>query len=127
MEGNYIFIQDSTIRSSITNLFTKTESPILDEFIIQINQVNKDKVKELKCEGHGSWLGQIYIDGKKYWSQEEEYDEWTQTGFDVLLPSDSLKRGDLQALLTNDYDNAQKYKEDLENLQRSDKKLRQHK
>jgi hypothetical protein len=55
-----------SIKSSIGKLFgSKNETPVLDEFIIQISQVNKDKVKEVKSQGFGSWLGQIYIDEKK--------------------------------------------------------------
>jgi hypothetical protein len=38
-----------------------------------------------------------------------------------------MNRDDLKAIKSNDYGNAQKFKEDLENLQRSDKKLRQNK
>jgi hypothetical protein len=33
---------------------------------IHISKLNKEtRVKDLVCEGHGSWLGQIYIEGKK--------------------------------------------------------------
>ena len=56
-----------SIKNSIGKLFwTKEEEPVLDEFVISISQVNKDKVKEVKSKGFGSWLGQIYLDGKKY-------------------------------------------------------------
>jgi hypothetical protein len=89
--------------------------------------MNKDKVKEIKSEGHGTWLGQIYVDGKKFWSHDDEYNEWRQDGFDIVLQSDSSKRDDLIGIINNDFENAQKFKEELENLQRKDKKLREKK
>jgi hypothetical protein len=56
-----------SIKNSITKLFSSKEEDVpLDHYIIQIYQVNKTtKQKELVSEGHGSWLGQCYIDGKK--------------------------------------------------------------
>jgi hypothetical protein len=41
------------------------------------------------------------------------------------LPSDSVKREDLIALTQEDFITAQKSKDDLENMQRNDKKLRE--
>ena len=49
-------------------------------------------------------------------------DRWTQTKH--VLPSDSSKRLDLQTLLTGDVAAAQEMKVELENLQRSDAKIR---
>jgi len=55
-----------SIKSSISSLFTKSNEPVLDNFTITISKVNPStKTKEPVSEGHGSWLGQIYIDGKK--------------------------------------------------------------
>ena len=56
-----------SIKNSITGFFSsKTEEVPFDHFIIQISKLNPTtKVKDLVSEGHGSWLGQIYIDGKK--------------------------------------------------------------
>jgi hypothetical protein len=42
-----------------------------------------------------------------------------------ILPSDSVKREDLQALKQDDFVTAQKFKDDFENVQRNDKKLRE--
>jgi hypothetical protein len=56
-----------SIKNSIGKLFwSKDDTPVLDEFSINISQVGKDKTKEVKSSGNGSWLGQIYLDGKKY-------------------------------------------------------------
>ncbi len=55
-----------SLKSSIGKLFgSKNDNPVFDEFVIQISQVNKEKVKEVKSQGFGSWLGQIYLEGKK--------------------------------------------------------------
>ena len=64
------------------------------------------------------------FDDKEYWSIFDEKREWIQDGLN-LLPSDSMKREDLNAVINNDYDLAQKEKERLEELQRSDQKKRE--
>ena len=42
-----------------------------------------------------------------------------------LIPSDSAPRTDLKAISENDYTSAQKLKDEYENKQRGDKKLRE--
>eukprot|EP00826_Nyctotherus_ovalis_P037768 TRINITY_DN3473_c0_g5_i1.p1 TRINITY_DN3473_c0_g5~~TRINITY_DN3473_c0_g5_i1.p1 ORF type:complete len:416 (+),score=164.15 TRINITY_DN3473_c0_g5_i1:137-1384(+) len=73
------------------------------------------------CEGE--WLEYIIVDGEHYW--ELSKDEPAE----ILpapnpLPSDSAFRDDIQPLAKGDLETAQKAKDDLENLQRSDRKLR---
>ena len=74
----------------------------------------------------GSWLTSLYIGGEKYWT----------FGVDVpanlkkitnALPSDSTFRPDVLHLKVNDEKTAQKYKEELEAVQRKDRKLREQK
>ncbi len=61
----------------------------------------------------------------RYWSYEDTYDEWEQPEGMFIVPSDSFCRDDYNALLTpNNFAIAQKYKDDLENMQRKDKTLR---
>jgi hypothetical protein len=60
------------------------------------------------------------------WTYTDEYKPWSQENM-FILPSDSSKRKDLNALIELDYENAQKYKDEIENLQRKDKKLREAK
>ncbi len=122
-----------SIKNSIGKLFwSKDDSPVLDELSINISQVGKDKTKEVKSSGYGSWLGQIYLDGKKYlffmfrfWSYDDDYLEWSQGDVGYILPSDSFKRNDLQSIKSDEFDIAQKYKDELENTQRKDRKLRE--
>lgn len=64
-----------SVKNSITGLFkSKTENTPSDHISISISQVNSiSKQKEVICEGHGSWLGQIYIDSKKYISNNYNF------------------------------------------------------
>ena len=98
-----------------------------DEGKVEIKQVNpKTKEKEIKASGYASWLGQIFFEGKQYWSIFDNRDmKWTQDGFDYILESDSSKRLDLIALAKGDYDEAQKNKEKYEQIQREDAKRRE--
>ena len=98
-----------------------------DEGKIQIKQVNpKTKEKELKSTGYASWIGQVFFDGKQYWSVfEDENVKWGQDNIGFILESDSTKRKDLIALAKGDYDEAQKNKEQLEQIQRDDAKKRE--
>ena len=98
-----------------------------DEGKVEIKQVNpKTKEKELKATGYASWLGQIYFEGKQYWSVFDNHGmKWTQDNIGFILESDSTKRLDLIDLIKEDYDGAQKNKEKLEQLQRDDAKLRE--
>ena len=64
-----------------------------------------------------------YLPGHRYWTLlDVQPDKWVQT--QPLLPSDCSKRLDLQTLLSNDMVAAQDMKTKLENLQRSDAKIR---
>lgn len=98
-----------------------------DEGKVEIKQVNPlTKEKDLKATGYASWIGQVFFEGKQYWSVLDNQDiKWTQDNIDFILESDSSKRKDLIALAKEDFDEAQKQKEQLEQLQRNDNKLRE--
>jgi hypothetical protein len=54
------------LKGALTSIFSKADEIPLDHFIIQISQLNKEtKTKDLVSEGHGTWLGQVYVEGKK--------------------------------------------------------------
>ena len=98
-----------------------------DEGKVEIKQVNPEtKEKELKSTGYASWLGQAFFDGKQYWSIFDEKRNWTQDNIGFILESDSTKRLDLIALAKGDFDEAQKNKEKLEQIQRDDAKNREN-
>ena len=61
--------------------------------------------------------------GLRYWTLvEEKADRWQP--MQHLLPSDCSRRLDLQTLLTGNVEAAQLKKVELENLQRTDAKIR---
>jgi hypothetical protein len=60
----------------------------------------------------------------RLWSYEDTFEDWTQDGLNTL-PSDSSRRLDLNSLKSLDYEKAQVYKDELENVQRKDKKNRE--
>ena len=118
-------LEDELKEGMLSKLFYGKKEAQYDEMKIEIRQLNPEtKEKELKASGVGSWLGQVIFDDKEYWSIFDEKREWIQDGLN-LLPSDSMKREDLNAVINNDYDLAQKEKERLEELQRSDQKKRE--
>ena len=97
-----------------------------DEGKIEIKQVNpQTKEKELKCSGYASWIGQVYFEGKQYWSVFDEDVKWSQDNIGFVMESDSTKRPDLISLIKGDYDEAQQNKEKLEKIQREDAKHRE--
>lgn len=71
----------------------------------------------------GNWLSHLDWDGHRYWTLNDvQPDKWMP--FQNPLPSDCSKRLDLQTLLSGDMVAAQDMKVELENLQRSDAKIR---
>ena len=126
---------------SLKNKFwrgSKKEGEQLPDFVlIQIFQKalnGSSKEKVLVAEGSGSWLEYIQFDGKVYWTVADERPEWLLVNDaervdprmrDFLLPSDSQCRGDIGPLRNSDFEEAEKQKLALEELQRKDKKNRQ--
>ena len=60
----------------------------------------------------------------RIWSFDNDFLPWIQDEMN-LIPSDSALRTDLKAISENDYTSAQKLKDEYENKQRGDKKLRE--
>eukprot|EP00826_Nyctotherus_ovalis_P055554 TRINITY_DN7387_c0_g1_i18.p1 TRINITY_DN7387_c0_g1~~TRINITY_DN7387_c0_g1_i18.p1 ORF type:complete len:417 (+),score=165.92 TRINITY_DN7387_c0_g1_i18:109-1359(+) len=79
--------------------------------------------KEMLSYFEGEWLEHIIIDGDYYWElgKKTPMEIFPDPG---ALPSDSAFRADIQPLAKGDMETAQKEKENLENLQRNDRKLR---
>jgi len=115
----------SKIASGIKNLFSsKKETPSSDLLEVVFFQYDKNKVKTPICEGTGSWLSHLQVDGKLYWKiDENSEDPWIED-VNKRLPSDSTYREDSKYIKLKDFENAQKEKEAAENKQRADAKLR---
>jgi len=72
---------------------------------------------------YGTYLGYVEFDGIRYWDIRE-FKPFPVIPCIQALPSDSRYRPDLQTLALGDVLNAQKRKEDLEQAQRRDARLR---
>ncbi len=119
-------LTDEVQQGMLSKLWYGKTNPQYDESIAVIKQVNpQTKNKDVKAKGYASWLGQVIFGDKTYWSIFDEEQKWTQTGIDFILPSDSTKREDLEALVKGNLDEAQEKKEKLEQLQRDDQKKRE--
>lgn len=71
----------------------------------------------------GTYAGYLDFDRIRYWDARQT--KGFPIHFRTLLPSDSEARTDLLFLRLGDMDAAQQAKEDIENLQRTDRKLRE--
>lgn len=71
----------------------------------------------------GTYAGYLDFDGCRYWDARQT--KGFPINFRNILPSDSEARQDLILLRQGDMDAAQEAKEDIENLQRTDRKLRE--
>jgi Oxysterol-binding protein len=82
-----------------------------------------DKNGKVLSKATGTWIGYLDFDKVRYWDVRhiKPYD----INYAPNLPSDSENRKDLQLLRQGDVDQAQQAKEDIENLQRHDRKLRE--
>ena len=72
-------------------------------------------------------MGFIDFDGIRYWDIREKESVWfpIEKKGESSLPSDSSRRRDAIVLATGDIKAAQVVKEEMENLQRNDRKLRE--
>jgi len=123
----------SKITTGFKNFFKPVPlvtKPFSDTFSVVIYK--GDNYKELNetgknglSRGSGSWLSFIEIDGEVYWrvGDSVEGETWTQNDIAKLV-SDSTNRLDSKYIKEKNYDQAQKEKDALENLQRHDAKLR---
>lgn len=116
----------------LEKLFGKTKATRSDFFKGLITK-NKELLKDTSRKAfyskdmlsyfEGEWLEYVIIDGDHYWELGKKQPVEIFPVHDPL-PSDSSFRLDIQPLAKGDLEAAQKAKEELENLQRTDRKLR---
>ena len=85
---------------------------------------------EVICKINGNYMGYFDIDGVRYWDIRDKDmfftpTEMNPTNLPVIIPSDATLRTDSIAMLTGTMEQAQIEKENLEKLQRHDRKLRE--
>lgn len=80
------------------------------------------------CNIKGSWLNKIDFDEKTYWTlTDKKYKPWPQRATKNPLPSDWRFREDLIWLKYKNEPYADKWKKELEVMQRLDRKWRKKK
>lgn len=80
----------------------------------------------------GSWLSHLLINDKLFWRIEDDVPNWAGNPLSneklsdgtIILESDSQKRADVLFMVEKDWENSEKVKVELEEMQRNDKKLR---
>lgn len=82
-----------------------------------------EDIEEILSVIEGDWRSHLLIDGEKYWDIREDW-AYSLKNMESPLPSDSIFRLDSLYLAINNEETAQIEKENLENLQRNDRKLR---
>jgi len=116
----------------LEKLFSKTKATRPDFFkglITKNKKLLKDTSrkafysKDMISYFEGEWLEYIIIDGEHYWELGKKQPMNIFPAAETL-PSDSAYRKDIEPLAKGDLETAQKAKEELENLQRYDRKLR---
>jgi len=121
------------IASGLTGFFKSKpaqEKPAFDTFSVGIYkgdsyaEVN-ESAKVLLVKGSGSWLSHIELDGEVFWRQNDEIGQegWVEKEGTSLV-SDSKNRLDSKYIKEKNFEQAQKEKDLLENIQRNDVKLR---
>ena len=121
------FVQDKGVIAGLKGRiksFWKTEKKLpTDHFDIKICKGSGADKEEL-ASGLGSWLEYVRFGDKNWWTIEmQPCDMWESN--QEVLPSDSIFRDDLRLLQMRSPIQAQIAKERLENIQRSDKSLRE--
>lgn len=118
--------QDGTMSKIASKLMfwgaKKVKRPA-DHFDINIYE-NEIDSSNVIWTGKGSYLEYIEFEEERYWELGDAWGEWHKPDTEIMLESDSWLRPDLNYIKEKDFENAQKAKEDLENKQRHDKKLR---
>ena len=135
-ETNKLYAQirfDPEKQGFFEKVFKKTEghrSDFFKGFITKNQALLKDESrkafysKDIIAYMEGNWLENIKIDGDVYWEIGKE-EPASLIDAKVSLDSDSTKRPDAIALKQNKEEEAQNHKEELEDIQRKDRKLRE--
>jgi len=112
----------------VSNWWSGTTAPPTDYVkgeIYRFEMEGDDEVRtEIIAPVAGTWLGCIDIGGKPYWDHKQGMKLAKVIPVPNPLPSDSRFREDLVFLKAGDMEGAHKWKEQLENKQRRDARLR---
>lgn len=90
----------------------------------QPQKIKSSEVIETVCEVQGTWPVYLEVAKRRFWNIED-CQRAPYTPLPFMLPSDSSSRSDLIYLKRDEEDLSQAEKDQLEDLQRHDKKLRE--
>jgi len=110
--------QKSTRSDYFRGLITKNKE------ILKIKGKNVFKSKDIIAYAEGYWIEEIKFNNHSYWEIGKIVED-KLIYEENPLPSDSRYRKDLQEFFNNNIEEAQKQKENLEVIQRNDRKLRE--
>lgn len=95
---------------------------------IEFGKYNENEFKKKFNQLHsieGEWTKELKFDNEIYWSLNDYNIPKIYNNRSNVLKSDSSNREDLKLILENKQDECQKSKEELEENQRKDRKLRE--
>lgn len=118
--GEVSYFDEKNKISAKIKLGSLTDKEYPTDFFTGTITKNNEKVSEI----FGSYLSFIDFDNKRYWDIRENY-PISIIDLKNTLPSSSFKREDLNFLKQSNLEEAQKWKDILENTQRNDRKLRE--
>jgi len=119
----------SAFKSFFRASSAQPDKPLSDTFSVAFYSFDVDKetngiVKTEKSKGSGSWLSYFEADGELLWKIDVPNQDPWKAADEKKLESDSSYRLDSKYIREKNFDQAQKEKDSLENLQRADAKLR---
>lgn len=92
---------------------------------------SKGKEREILSEGQGSWLSHLRLDDEIVWRIQDPVPLWLErdgskvmTDGTMILPSDTDWRMDIEEIKNRNWEKAEQYKSEMEQVQRDDEKLR---
>jgi hypothetical protein len=124
-------------KSGFGSIFSSKQKTYPDTFrgdIVNYSNVKIDKEGKCTleknyisyCKIEGEWTNHLLFDDIKYW-YVKDYQLIQLSKPDYMLPSDSMFREDLKVFCEGNEERAQQLKEQYEEKQRQDRKLRGHK
>ena len=125
-DNSYSGMMKSAIKWGFGKKKKKKEGEVVkrkDDVHVQIfktqtdDEVKAKKPREVLSTGTGSWLSHLMMDDEVLWRIQEEVPQWTErddsgrmSNGNIILPSDTRTRSDIQPMIEKDWTEAEKNK-----------------